>query len=136
MHKLSPVHFSIFRLMEHCLQRKQVPAGMGKKRSHYCITFRLFFFSLFHQGDCATISSTLLRERCCASTTAILAILIMLRTELPNCNTCTGRLIPSKIGPMASAPPTSFSKLYATFPAAKLGKIKVFTSSSTRSLNG
>src|SRR5688572_32381518 len=35
---------------------------------------------------------------------------------------------------MASAPPTSFNKLYATLPAARFGKIKVFTSCSTNSL--
>ncbi len=48
---------------------------------------------------------------CCASTTAMVIMFTISRTELPNCSMCTGFFIPSKIGPTASAPPTSCSNL-------------------------
>src|SRR5690606_25068515 len=47
----------------------------------------------------------------CASTTAMVTILTISRTELSNCKTCTGLFIPRRIGPTASASPTSCSNL-------------------------
>lgn len=46
----------------------------------------------------------------CASTTASAMILTICRTVLPNCSTYTGLRSPSKIGPTASALPTSCSR--------------------------
>src|SRR5436190_5945668 len=72
----------------------------------------LTFLKRFHQGDLFTISSMeKFLSLSCASTTAIKAILTMLCTELPNCNTCTGFFKPSSMGPTASAPPSSLRRL-------------------------
>lgn len=46
-----------------------------------------------------------------ASTTAMATMLTISRIELPSCRMCTGLFIPSRIGPMASAFPSSESSL-------------------------
>jgi hypothetical protein len=63
----------------------------------------------------------------CASTTATLTMLMISRTDAPNCMTCTDFFNPTKTGPIASASVISCNNLYAMLPADKFGKIKVFT---------
>ena len=47
----------------------------------------------------------------CASTAAITAMFTMSLTSEPRCSTCTGCAMPTRIGPIASAPPTRWSSL-------------------------
>src|SRR5206468_5854470 len=47
----------------------------------------------------------------CASTAAITAMFTISLTSEPRCSTCTGCAIPTRMGPIASAPPTRLSSL-------------------------
>src|SRR5690606_23164878 len=65
----------------------------------------------------------------CASTTAMVTILTISRTELSNCKTCSGLFIPRRIGPTASASPTTYNNIKAIFPDSRFGKNSVFAAS-------
>ncbi len=91
------------------VDRKIIPAN------NFFIGERLFmlnififcFLSLFPQGDFFTASWVSTPVLCSACNTEMSAILTILRTELPNCRTCTGFFNPNSTGPMASEPPSS-----------------------------
>src|SRR5690348_9410980 len=52
-----------------------------------------------------------LRPCSCASTAAMTAMFTMSFTSDPRCRTCTGCAIPTRMGPIASAPPSRLSSL-------------------------
>src|SRR3954471_13940192 len=59
----------------------------------------------------------------CASTTAIAATFTTSSTVAVRCKTCTGRLIPIRIGPISSPPPIFAASLQAILAEARSGKI-------------
>src|SRR5262245_7612316 len=62
----------------------------------------------------------------CASTAAIAAMLTMSATSTPRWRTWTGRFRPRRIGPIASAPASRHTSLYAAFADWRSGKMSTF----------
>ena len=82
-----------------------------------------------------TPATSTVAVRDCASMTATAAMFTISCTSAPCSNTWTAWRIPMRIGPMAVAPPSLLSSLYAMFPALKFGNINTLAG-SFKSLNG